>query len=107
MSTALKDEIAEKVPALTSAERRELIQLLQKEESKATQKGGKNPNPNIEWLKAHRAEVAGKYVALEDGELIAKGETLREVDQEAKRNGARKPLLTYVARENEELWAGW
>lgn len=101
------DEIIEKVPALTSAERRELIQLLQEEEQKAKTNGGKNPSPNIEWLKAHRREVAGKYVALEDGKLIAEGRTLREVDREAKRKGATKPLLTYIAREDEELWAGW
>ena len=100
-------EIVEKVPTLTSAERRELIQLLQEEERKAKTNGGKNPSPNIEWLKAHRDEVAGKYVALEDGKLIAEGKTLREVDREAKQKGASKPLLTYVAREDEELWAGW
>ena len=100
-------EIVEKVPTLTSAERRELIQLLQEEERKAKTNGGKNPSPNIEWLKAHRDEVAGKYVALEDGKLIAEGKTLREVDREAKQKGASKPLLTYVAREDEELWSGW
>ena len=104
---AVIDEIIEKVPSLTSKERRELIQLLQEEERKAKTNGGKNPSPNIEWLKAHRDEVAGKYVALEDGKLIAEGKTLREVDREAKQKSASKPLLTYVAREDEELWAGW
>lgn len=101
------DEIVEKVPALTSEERRELIKLLREQEIKIVLNGGKNPSPNIEWLKAHRNEVAGKYVALESGELIAKGRTLREVDQEAKKKGAIQPLLTYVAAEDEELWAGW
>jgi hypothetical protein len=106
MSTVI-DEIVEKTAELTDAERRELIRLLQEEERKAKSKNKKNPSPNIEWLKAHRSEVAGNYVALENGELIAKGRTLREVDQEAKRKGAKKPLLTYVAREDEELWGGW
>jgi hypothetical protein len=104
---AVLDEIIEKVPILTSKERHKLMLALQKEESKTNQKGGINPSPNIEWLKAHRAEVAGKYVALENGELIAVGATLREVDRAAKEKGAKKPLLTYVAREDEELWAGW
>jgi hypothetical protein len=104
---AVLDEIVEKVPTLTRKERLELIQLLQEEENKAKTSGGKNPSPNIEWLKAHRSEVAGKYVALEDGKLVAEGKTLREVEQESKRKGARKPLLTYVAREDEVLWAGW
>lgn len=104
---AVLDEIIEKAAQLSDAERRELIQLLQDEERKTKSTGGKNPSPNIEWLKAHRNEVAGKYVALENGELIAQGRTLREVDQEAKQKGAKKPLLTYVAREDEEIWAGW
>ena len=107
MSTAILEEIVEKTAELTDAERRELIRLLQEEEAKEKQKSRKNPSPNIEWLKAHRSEVAGKYVALEDGELIAEGRTLREVDREAKRKGAKKPLLTYVAGENEEVWGGW
>lgn len=104
---AVLDEIIEKVPSLDDKERNYLMQFLQKAESKSNSNGGKNPSPNIEWLKAHRAEVAGKYVALENGELIAVGATLREVDQAAKQKGAKKPLLTYVAREDEELWAGW
>ncbi|CAN5216379.1 hypothetical protein BH20ACI1_BH20ACI1_13930 [soil metagenome] len=101
------DEIIEKSLSLTSRERSELIHHLQKQEKKVESNGKKNPSPNIEWLKAHRNEVAGKYVALQDGKLIAEGRTLREVDQEAKRKGANKPLLTYVAREDEGLWAGW
>ena len=106
MQTVL-DEIVEKVPILTDEERRALILLLKAEERKAEFDAGRNPSPNIEWLKLHRSEVAGKYVALENGELVAEGKTLREVDREAKRKGAEKPLLTYVAREDEEIWAGW
>ncbi len=94
------DEVIEKVATLTDEERRELMKLLREQESKIKLNGGKNPSPNIEWLKAHRNEVAGKYVALEDGKLIAKGKTLREVDREAKRKGAKKLLLTYVAAED-------
>lgn len=101
------EDVIEKVATLTDEERRELIKLLWEQESKIKLNGGKNPSPNIEWLKANRNDVSGKYVALENGKLVAKGRTLREVDQEAKRKGAKKPLLTYVAAEDEELWAGW
>lgn len=99
------DEIAEKVPNLTSGERRELMRLLQEEERKAETAGGKNPSPNIEWLKEHRNEYAGNYVALFEGELIAFGRTIKEADTKAK--GYKKTLLTYVAAEDEELWGGW
>ena len=101
------DEIAEKVPNLTSEERRELIQLLQEEERKSKTGGGKNPSPNIEWLKEHRNEYAGNYVALFEGELIAFGRTIKEADTKAKAKGYKKTLLTYVAAEDEELWGGW
>ena len=107
MSAVLVDELIEKSVNLTTEERRKLIRSLQEQEKKIESNGKKNISPNIEWLKKHRNEVAGKYVALENGELIAQGKTLREVNQEAKRLGAKKPLFTYVPGENEELWAGW
>ena len=101
------DEIAEKVPNLTSEERRELIQLLQEEERKEKSKGGKNPSPNIEWLKAHRDEYAGNYVALFEGELIAFGRTIKEADTKEKAKGYKKTLLTYIPGKDEVLWGGW
>ncbi len=104
---AVLDEIVEKVPALTSEERRELIQLLQEEEKKAEQTGGKNPSPNIEWLKAHRGEYAGNYVALYEGELIAFGKTIKEADTKAKAKGYKKTLLHYIPAKGEIVWGGW
>lgn len=107
MSAVLLDEIKEKAAELTNEERRELIQLLQEQEQKINLNGKKNPSPNIEWLKKHRDEYAGNYVALKDGELIAFGRTIKEADLKAKEKGVKNSLLTYVTRENEELWAGW
>ncbi len=101
------DEIAEKVPNLTSQERQELIQLLQEEERKEKPNGGKNPSPNIEWLKIHRDEYAGNYVALFEGELIAFGRTIKEADTKAKAKGYKKTLLTYIPAKDEIVWGGW
>ena len=104
---AVLDEIVEKVPTLTSKERRELIQLLQEEERKTKQNGKKGSvHPNTIWIKENHAEYAGKYVALKDGELIAFGETLKEADLKAKENGVKNPLLTYLPREDEEIFCG-
>jgi len=107
MEAVLVDEIIEKVISLKPEERQKVIRALQEEERKIESNKKKNPSPNIEWLKEHRNEVAGKHVALENGKLVGQGKTIREADQEAKRNGAKKPLLTYVPREDEELWGGW
>lgn len=101
------DEIVERVPRLNDEERRELIQLLQEEERKEKSNGGKSPSPNVEWLKQHRDEYAGNYVALFEGELIAFGRTIKEADTQAKAKGYKKTLLTYVPAEDEELWGGW
>jgi hypothetical protein len=44
---------------------------------------------------------------LKDGELIAFGNTIKEADLGAKEKGVRNAMLTYLPRENEELWGGW
>ena len=105
MPTAVLNEIVEKVAVLTSAERCELIQLLQKQERKT--ESNRKINPNIEWLKKHRAEYASSHVALKDGELIAFGRNIKEVDLKAKEKGAVKFLLHYIPAEDEEVWGGW
>lgn len=101
------DEIVERVPSLSSEDRQKLIQLLQEEESKSKPDNGKNPSPNIEWLKEHRDEYAGNYVALFEGELIAFGRTIKEADMQAKAKGYKKTLLHYIPAKDEEVWGGW
>ena len=98
------DEIVEKSVSLTFEERQKLIDLLHKQE---VQTENAPINPNILWLRENRDKFAGKYVALLDGKLIGQGRTIKEAHLEAKASGANKPLLTYIPRENEELWGGW
>ena len=106
MQAAL-DEVIEKVAQFSDEEREKLIQILQEQKNK-NQKNKKTPvSPNIEWLKKHRSEYAGNYVALKDGELIAFGRTIKEADLKAKEKGAKKFLLHYIAAEDEIVWGGW
>jgi Family of unknown function (DUF5678) len=107
MSVAILDEIVEKTAQLTDKERRELIKLLQVEESKINQNSKLNSSPNIEWLKTHQHEYAGNYVALKDGELVAVGKTIKEADLKAKEKGFDKTLLHYIPAQSEEVWGGW
>lgn len=101
------DQMVEKVPELTSEERRELIQLLQEEEQKAKTNGKKGyVSPNTIWVKEHHAEFAGKHVALKDGELIAYGDTIKEADLKSKEKGVKNPLLTYIPGDDEEVFCG-
>ncbi|MGI8638576.1 MAG: DUF5678 domain-containing protein [Pyrinomonadaceae bacterium] len=104
---AVLDEIVEKVPTLTSKERRKLIQLLQEEERKTKTNGKKGSvHSNTIWINKHYAEYAGKYVALKDGELIAVGKTIKEADLKAKEKGVKNSLLTYLPKEDEEIFCG-
>ncbi len=105
---AVLDEMIEKVPTLTSAERRELIQLLQEEESKAKTNGKKGfVHLNTIWIKENHAKYAGKHIALKDGELIAVGQTIKEVDLKAKEKGVENPMLTYLFPLDREPFGGW
>lgn len=102
------DEIVEKVPSLTSEERDKLIQVLQEQKEKAKRNSKKGSvHPNTIWIKEHHAEYAGKHVALKDGELIAVGETIKEVDLKAKEKGIENPLLTYLFPLDREPFGGW
>ncbi|MDQ3748420.1 MAG: DUF5678 domain-containing protein [Acidobacteriota bacterium] len=108
METVLLNEIIEKAAGLKPEERQKLIRYLQNQESRPKTNGGKGyVHPNTLWIKKHHAEYAGKHVALKDGKLIAFGNTIKEADLRAKEKGVKNILLTYLPREDEELWGGW
>jgi hypothetical protein len=62
---------------------------------------------HLEWLKAHREEYAGQYVALDGERLVGQGRTLKEANEQARRNSVEKPFLVRVTSENEVLFGGW
>lgn len=108
MQAVTIDEIIEKAATFTSEERQSLIKLLQEQENKPKPNGGKRiVQPNIEWLKKHRGEYAGNYVALKDGKLVAFAGTIKEADLLAKEKGVKNSLLHYIPAEDEEVWGGW
>jgi hypothetical protein len=47
----------------------------------------------LQWIKEHRQEYAGQYVALEGDRLVAHGDVLKEVMQQARANGGGQPLF--------------
>jgi hypothetical protein len=61
----------------------------------------------LHWLKTHREEYAGQYVALDGDVLVGSGRTIREAHEQAKGNGVNEPFLVRVSSENEILFAGW
>jgi hypothetical protein len=61
----------------------------------------------LEWLKAHREEYAGQYVALDGDVLVGHGATIGEAHKQANEKGVQVPFLVRVTSENEVLFAGW
>ena len=61
----------------------------------------------LQWLKSHREEYAGQYVALHGDVLVGHGRTIREAHDQARENGVMQPFLVHLSSETEILFAGW
>jgi hypothetical protein len=61
----------------------------------------------MDWLKAHREEYAGQYVALDGDRLIGVGATIREAHEQARRHGVERPFLTHISSVNDAPFGGW
>ena len=59
------------------------------------------------WLKSHREEYAGQYVALAGDMLVGHGPTIREAHEQARQQGVENPFLVRLTSESEVLFAGW
>lgn len=59
------------------------------------------------WLKTHREEYTGQYVALVGDTLVGHGRTIREANEQARKNRVKDPLLVHLTSESEVLFAGW
>jgi hypothetical protein len=60
-----------------------------------------------EWLRQHRHEYAGQYVAIEGDKLYAHGPEGRKTLAEARQAGAKHPLIVRVEAEDELPFGGW
>ena len=114
---ATVEEIIEKARSLSPAERRKLIQALdlELEQVKAQERVQPTHRENgddeiralrLEWLKSHREEYAGQYVALAGDVLVGHGPTIREAREQAKEKGVENPFLVRLTSESETLFAG-
>ena len=65
-----------------------------------------DPEPSRRWMAAHKAEYAGRWVALDGDRLIAAGATEAEVAEAAEKNGAYLPLIGYIPHSDEPTFIG-
>lgn len=80
-------------------------------DSQQFQRGNEQPDPQraqeYAWLREHRAEYAGQYVALYGEQLIAHGRDGREVLRQAKAAGFPRALMIYVEALETAPFGGW
>ena len=118
MSVEHLKTLKEQIARLTPAEKLELAKFLEDEaasgmpggapeaagdEATAAQKRAQH----MAWLKAHREEFAGLYVALNGDRLVGKGATIREAHDQAKRLGIAHPFLTHISSGGDAPFGGW
>lgn len=60
----------------------------------------------LKWLNEHRAEYAGRWVALKGDNLIAQGTSAKEAYDAAEAAGVEMPLVTRVDDPNAPPFAG-
>lgn len=114
MATTTVEEFVNKINELTDGDRTELLRRLnqpqpKKDKPKKPATNGKKGyvSPNTIWMRDRSGSYGGQYVALENGELVATGKGYPDTLANARRAGAVRPLITYVPREDEELFGGW
>jgi hypothetical protein len=113
MSTNIQELYANSVRPLSDAERRQLAGLIL---AKLPQSAKTNGNPQdevleqpplaaesvakrqraIDWIKAHRAEYGGMYVALDGDTLLGAGRNYVETMRAARAAGVEKALVDYL-----------
>jgi hypothetical protein len=119
MSEQILDRIKQQTGALTVQEKAQLVafltdQLNEDEEAQATDGNQAEDQSDIlrqkrmAWLKNHRAEYGGQYVALDDDQLVGVGRTYREARDAAHAVGKPNVFVTYLSKPDEIAeWGGW
>jgi hypothetical protein len=62
----------------------------------------------MEWLKTHREEYGGQYVALDGAQLLAIGPNYRTAREKALAAGKPSAFVTYLSKPDEIAeMGGW
>ena len=61
----------------------------------------------VEWLKQHRSEYEGQYVALDGDRLVSHGPDGKKVYAEARQAGVDVPYIVRIEGQDEPPFGGW
>ena len=116
---ATLEQIIDEARSLSPAEKRKLRQALDLElEQVEAQDRAQQPHSDngddqtralrLEWLKSHREEYGGQYVALDGNRLIAVGPNYRVAREKALAAGKPNAFVTYLSKAAEMAeMGGW
>jgi hypothetical protein len=116
---ATLEQIIDEARSLSPAEKRKLRQALdlELEQVKAQDRAQPTHTENgddemrgrrLEWLKSHREEYGGQYVALDGDRLIAVGPNYRVAREKALVAGKPNAFVTYLSKPDEIAeMGGW
>lgn len=111
------DSLKQRIAELPVAEKAQLATFITEQLEQAdlppALSGDQDKNESVrsermEWLKAHRAEYGGQYVALDGVALIGVGRNYREAREKALAARKRDAFVTYLPKPDEVAeWGGW
>ena len=116
---ATLEQIIDEARSLSPAQKRKLRQALDIElgqaqaqgrpESTHTENGDdKTRGRRLKWLKSHREEYGGQYVAIDGDRLIAVGPNFRVAREKALAAGKTNAFVTYLSKPDEIAeMGGW
>lgn len=107
MSTEKVNEILRQAEDLSSKEKVTLAQqLLAQAQSESSNRDQIHQN-RTRWLRDHRSEYAGQWVAFDEDQLICHGTNNREVLAEVRQRGVKVPFVTYIEPLDALPFGGW
>jgi len=116
---ATLEQIIDEARTLSPAEKRKLRQVLDLDLEQMTAQDRAQPTHNdngddetrerrLEWLKSHREEYGGQYVALDGDQLLAVGPNYRIAREKALTAGKPNAFVTYLSKLDEIAeMGGW
>lgn len=116
MPNGLLETVKQQAQSLTAAEKLDLAEYLVKQAeldraqaSTAAQTDEPDSHRRYEyaWLREHRDEYAGQYVALKGTQLIAHAPDLRDLYRLVQETGVQRSFIVRVEALDELPFGGW
>lgn len=117
MHSTAYEEILTRIPQLTADEQLNVVELIRQRQLV----GSKPVNGNLStirkvpirnfdaelgWIKAHRDQYRGQWVALKNGQLILSDADGKAFSERLKKSGVECPFIDYIETGEEENYIG-